>query len=1404
MVKWTKEQASAIGAPHKDIRDAQTLLVAAAAGSGKTAVLVERVLTHLQDKERPFQINELLVLTFTNAAAAEMKGRIGNKLAEVYKETQDPYLEQQLNLLPSAQISTIHSFCQWVIRNYFYEMDMDPSFTIGSEGQMELLKEDILHGLIEDAYEEGLFHIGELSLRFNDKQSDKGLKEIVKRLYEYSRAMESPQLWLKSLKDDLDVEGKPFIETKWGRHYWQEKSYFEERLQTTVDTMARALNLLPEHKNNSEMLAIGEAFITNFRQCTSWNACCDLLKQTISYPRTTSLGKKATYDVGAYDLFKAAKDDFKNLVKALSTSPFKLSEEDWLKEVSREKTVIEGLVDLTNAFDEAFQLVKKKEGVLDFNDLEHGCLALLTDYIDDEGHRHPSRVALELQDTYKEVMIDEYQDTNGVQEAIIKLVSKEDRRFYVGDVKQSIYSFRQADPGLFLDKYQTFTKEEDGVTRRIDLAKNFRSHENILEGTNFIFSQLMSVEAADLDYGPEEALYVGRTVEDAPPEYVGGPIQVMIVENPNQKEDSFSDGGEDGDGESYGYSSAGANGDGDDNVHGNSNGNDAEMAFDKSIELEAYFVAKEIQKLFQSGAQVQDKDGAFRPMEYRDIVILLRSQKNKANLMVDVFRKEGIPAYAAEEAGYFEAMEVKLLLNVLSLIDNPEQDLVLASYLRSPLVGLDPNHIALLRLLSNKLHYEGHDPRKTLWNALTKAVAAYEDEKDISNKEIQAFMEEWIQGEDIQKEGALMERLTEVVNTVQGWRTRARRHSVSELIWHILEETDYVSYVSAMDNGLIRKGNVLALYDRAKEYENGNFKGLYRFIRYLEDLRDSGQDLGTAKTVSEGDNVVRILSIHKSKGLEFPVVFLCDGNKQFNMTDLKGKILFHKDAGIGIMGYFPEYNVSYPTLTHMYVKDFMKRATWAEEERVLYVALTRAKDRLYIVGTVKNIDNFNGKVEKVVPLEDHKLPKEFVLQANSYLQWIWLALARHLNGGEIRKYMDSSKSPHLDLPHKNSSWEIRRFAVDEALQEIEAMDDRTFEGAYEAYREALVTGQMEESLPVRLVNRLTYTYDYEKSTVMPAKTSVTELKSRALAEMAANVALGETVVNEKLEDAFMEAYSQQDEDYETLDELTEETLREPTFEYGIYEPNNFAYKGVKDVLSRAKVVRPKAPKALAFQRKPVWLLDEDDEIADAGSGAAFGTLMHKAMQYLPIKTYDAKSMHFEIYRLRDDGHINEKERIILAGQWEKLANFFNSPIGLRLAKAKTVKEEFSFSILLEGKEYYDAELAAGEKVFLQGIMDLIFKEEDGWILVDYKTDRVPLPEGDVLLRWTSDARKEALEQGLLTEEALASYVEAGHEFLGKRYKVQLDLYKKALEQLTGEPVKETYIYSFNMGEAFAL
>lgn len=1209
---WTNEQQAAI-----DSRG-QTLLLSAAAGSGKTAVLVERIIRRLLDKEYPIDITELLVVTFTKAAAAEMRDRIGTALMKALSETKDPRVERQLALLPSAQISTLHAFCQHVIRKYFYTIDLDPAFSIAGEEELNLLRRQVLEDVFLSYYEDDekasiLYPLADM---FGSDRGDDILMDTVSRMYTYARSLAWPEHWLKEAARAYDVAPDAVIDDM----VWA--GPIKDAVRRILEEDAHLYDGVLYHLRQREAFAPAcdtfvaeQAALRQAAQARSWNDLSRFVR-AIDFPRLKSLRKLSDDDKAVWERCKKVRDDVKkDVIKTLQSVYFSATPEEWLDGMRAMKPIMDGLVTLTLDFAKAYGAAKKEKGWIDFSDLEHFCLQILLAPDASPEHPVPSAAAEELRSQYEEVFIDEYQDTNGVQELITRLVSGEDNRFMVGDIKQSIYRFRLADPTLFLEKYQSFSRDEKAVQRCIDLGRNFRSVPVVLDAVNAVFSRAMTAEAAGMDYGEREKLYAGRQAPNDE-RWVGGPVEVDIVPTPSDEEDD-----------------------------------DGSTAFEK----ECRFIAGRIGELLASGRMAARKDGTLEPLSYRHIVVLLRSMAGKADVLIQALQEGGIPSYAEQSGGYFAAVEVQVMLALLRCIDNPEQDLAMAAVLRSPLVGLDETALAGVRLAGDG----------TLWQNLPAFVASLPDGVD-EKEDLQQFMAAF-----------------------DSWRTYSRRHGVAELLQRLYDDTAYVDFVGAMPGGDVRQANLKALYDRARQYEEAGFRGLFRYLQLMDKMKEDGLDLAPAKVVSEKEDVVRIMSIHKSKGLEFPVVFVADMGKAFNRRDTQDQILFHNRLGIGLKQYDPEWRMSYPTLIWSGIAAQLRWEGTAEEERILYVAMTRARDQLILTGHSSHIDRDWQR------WTSHLNPA----QAKSYFDWVMPAALAPFGAKADADYARPGAA------WQDAVWQVRiARAVPAGTVEEGAYDG---EPRLEALRRGDLTGT---PVPSWLDEQLSWQYAYPQAVRTAAKFSVSEVKRR-----------------------YQELHS---------DELQDEAALS---------------------VPAAAVIPPAPGEDDAFAALPPWLAGEEAAV----SGAQRGTALHKALQYItPAADQTTATLRREIDAFVRQGLLSREEAKLV--YVPVLAAFCQSDIGRRMAESPELHREYPFTVLLAGGDPLP-ETETGEQILIQGVIDCLFREDDAWILVDYKSDRLE----------TADAFR-------------------------SRYAVQLALYKRAVEQITHRPVEETYIYSLHLQQEIRL
>jgi len=1025
---WTEEQVRAIS------EDRCNLLVSAAAGAGKTAVLVERIIRKITNAENPVDIDRLLVVTFTNAAAAEMRERIGAALSRVLEEAEvdgdlkvKKNLQRQLTLLGKSNITTIHSFCLDVIRNNFHTIDLDPAFRIADDTEALLLQLEALEELIESKYEPENCTEDFLSLVecYGGSKDDNKLMDLILTIYDFVQSHPWPDIWLTDAIEAFNAaEGMDFGDTKWAevlmKSISMELSGLQCLLEDTIKTAEREEGLSPYINTLQEDVLRIKAMQSACEGKGGWDA---LYREfdNLEFSRLPKCGKEA--DPIIKEEVKGARDDVKGRLNRIKKDLISGSSGELASDLRQLYPTMKSLGSLVLEFAEKYRDKKKQKNVIDFNDLEHYCLKVLTNRT--EGEVLPTQAALGLRELFEEIYIDEYQDSNLTQEVILGMVSREETGepniFMVGDVKQSIYRFRQAKPELFIKKLRTYSGDSQSKYRKILLNKNFRSREDIIRAVNFIFSRIMSESLGEIEYTEDEKLNAGAVykVPESPGSSVGGPVELHIIdsseigtEETDTSEEDFDD---------YEESALMLN----------------------SMQCEARVAANRIKELTADGSfMVIDKNtGEYRPVQFKDIVILMRTTKNWADVFAEELSIQGIPVFTDAGTGYFRTVEISTVLSLLQIIDNPLQDIPLLAVLRSPICGFDPEELIDIRLF---------DKETDFFEAMVKAASS--------------------EGELGRKAAGFLEKL-------EDWREKSLYLSTDELIWHLYNDTGYYSFVGAMPGGAARQANLRMLFDKARQYEESSFKGLFNFINFINKLKGNQGDLGSAKVLGEKDDVVRIMSIHKSKGLEFPVVFLCGAGKGFNLTDTAKSILLHHELGIGPDFIDHKRRIWYPSIFKQALKYKIKLESLSEEMRILYVAFTRAKEKLIITGAVKDIAKSTSRWKSSSGASTQKVPEFDVLRGRSFLDWICTALMRD-NEGKPSEKLEGVEG-----------WDIRFWNREEVLRGAVAEEH----GKEELIDEAALSSA-EANMQDEIIKRLEWKYPYSAYEKLPVKVTVTELK----------------------------------------------------------------------------------------------------------------------------------------------------------------------------------------------------------------------------------------------------------------------------------------------------------------------
>jgi len=1262
--KWTKEQRDAITSRGGN------LLVAAAAGAGKTSVLVERIIRRVTDPVSPVDVDRLLVVTFTNAAASEMRDRISRALAgELNRYPGSKHLQRQVALLGRAAISTMHSFCLDLLRQYFYRIDLDPAFRVADATEAVLLQTEALEELFESRYAagEGLLFTG-LVDSYGGRRDDTLLQELVLQAYDFARSTPDPAGWLARLPESFNVPQAAS----------PAEDYFDQLPWAAILKKAVAMGLAGARADLEQAIRLAgrpggpQPYLANLtddldvvaglsKACAAASSWYDLYQgfQQAVFRRLAACRKEMA-DEDLVEQVKKLRDGAKKKIASLQREYFSRTPAELCSDLAAVAPLVGEMAALVKDFGETYRQVKAARGVVDFNDLEHYCVQVLSE--PGEQGPVPSQAALELRKRFEEVLVDEYQDINDVQETILRLVSRQGEKqpnlFMVGDVKQSIYRFRLAEPGLFLGKYKSYPVLAGGPERRIDLSRNFRSRRGTVDAVNFVFRQLMTPGVGEMAYDADaELIYGAGYPEDsasfsddtphgsAPYEFV----ELHLIESGGSSEPLVPVPADAGDDQAAG-----------------DNGQEHEMEEEKdALQQEAGLVADRIRELVHGtpggkpGMRIYDRDkGAYRPLAYRDVVVLLRATSGAANTFVEEFRLKGVPVYAELATGYFEATEVETVLSLLHIIDNPRQDVFLAGVLRSPMVGLKAADLAKVRLAAR---------RGDFYDAVVAAALAGGEE--------------------------LSERLVKFLEKLERWRTAARQGALADLIWSVYRDTGYYDFAGSLPGGSQRQANLRALHHRARQYEATTFRGLFLFLRFIERVRAGGRDLGAARALSEKENVVRIMSIHKSKGLEFPVVFLAGLNRKFNFQDLNKDLLFHKDLGLGPQLVDAVARVTYPTAAKLALKHRLKMEALAEEMRILYVAMTRAREKMVLVGSTRNLAQSARKWCGPAGVEGWPLPDGYLGGVNSPLDWLAPALARHKDGAELRKLGISDDPPPLEVAGDRSRWTILLASRGEGSAAEKTPEPEWL--ARVSRMEPLEPGPLADVIKARLE----WTYPAAGLLGRAAKTTVTEIKRRF--DLA-----------EESEDA---------------------------------SPRDF---------------RP------SVGGRPLFLQEECGL-----SAAEAGTALHLAMQSLDLKgALDTAAIRQCIEKMVEREILTAEQAAAVPA--EKIADFFAGSLGGRLLAGREVLRELPFTLALPAQELYpDLTGSDGEVVIIQGVVDCLVDEGDGWLLVDYKTDRIA--------------------PGQLQEAV-------------KRYRGQLDLYARAVESILGRKIKEKNIYLFHHGLAISL
>lgn len=1269
---WTKEQQSVIDSRNKN------LLVSAAAGSGKTAVLVERIIRMVLDNDNPIDIDKLLIVTFTNAAASEMRERIGNAIEkEVIKNPDNVHLQRQLALIHKAQITTIHSFCLDVIKGHYNDIDLDPAFKIADENELVLLKSELLQELLEEKYEESNEDFIDFVESYTTGKTDTQIEELILKLYNFAGSYPDPEEWLTSCIQfygigEKDMNQLPQIKFILG--------YIKTITSDVLQELRMALDM-----SQQEECAYTEALLSDVEYLESIIQIEDFqqLSQALNNIEFLALSrKKDNVDKQVKELLKSIRNNAKASIQKICKDLLFQTADEMIEDIHKLIPTIKVMIELTIEFMSKFAEAKREKNLLDFGDLEHLALKILVKK-DDKGVLVPSPVAEELRDFYAEIIIDEYQDSNLIQDTILSSVSKvligAPNIFMVGDVKQSIYKFRLARPELFIEKYNQYSRIESSY-QCIELHKNFRSREEVLNVTNYIFNQVMREELGSIQYNEGVALNVGAKFPEE--NTTNRDVDIIIVEKSAPKDDGPEDEGTSVD--------------------------DSEEEL-TSKELEARAIANKINELVNSEQPFlvfDSKQGVYRNIRYNDIVILLRSVSGWSETFIEVLTEEGIPAYADTAAGYFSTVEIRTILSLLMLIDNPRQDIPLGAVLRSPVVDLSGEELVNIRLVDRSVSF---------YDALEKYYAMHKKIEKSKETEIQKNIKDHVTIEqDITESEENINNIVSVENDtyykvkhffeqLNDFREKANYMSIHELIYYVLDETGYYDYASAMPAGAQRRANIDMLLSRAISFENSGFKGLFKFIKYIEKIKKYEIDFGEASIISEKDNTVRLMSIHKSKGLEFPVVIVAAMGKQFNNMDANHKTLIHPDLGLGIDYIDPNRRLRSQTLYKKIISRKIVLENLGEELRILYVALTRAKEKLILTGYVPSADKLLNNRSTSLMEREEKLSFHNLSNSKTYFDWVIGSLIRNKGFSQILADYD------IDIPNDSPCMlEDVPFTVQIVNSEdiILSAASKSVEKHIERQLLTNWNGEVVYNKPIReaIEESLNWEYGYKNEIHTSIKVTVSELK-----RLGEDPELSVNLVDQK------------------TDELGNDRLDndEPS---DSKRTNDKPVNRINEVGSNITLPR--------FRQEKSGLIN-----------TRYGTIIHKLFEKIPIDLMkDKATVLSEIERLTKEGYYTEEE----ANQINPyiFTSFYNTKLAKEMQIAlqhNLLYRERPFVLGVPAKEILP-QSASEELTMVQGVIDAYYESDGKLIIVDYKTDRASADQ--LIARYSIQLKyyKRALEQ----------------------------------------------------------
>lgn len=1178
----------------------ENILVSASAGSGKTTVLVRRVIEKLKSG---VDIDRLLIVTYTEAAAKEMKERIQVALQKAITSESEPEKKQhfihQLTLLPTANISTLHAFCLTVIRRFYYLIDMDPVFRLlTDETEMLLLKEDVWDDLREKFYAENEEAFYQLTSNFSNDRSDDGLTRLIFSLYEFARANPDPKEWLAHLADSYTIKGQLGDSALFQDFL---KPQVMESLLRCVDRYEEMIRLTEGEEKLSKIADLArneKEFVETFSSQLADN---DLesgydISKTVKFERYPTVRVEELKETAVQA--KNLREQNKKAVNDILANLFTLSPEQMKTILEQARPLVEEMAQVGNAFINAYSTQKLKKGLVDFNDLEHFTLNILTKKVD--GKWFETEASKYYREKFDEVLVDEYQDVNRLQETILywlrKPLAEEGNLFMVGDVKQSIYSFRLADPTLFIEKYNQYGQNKEG--KRIILAENFRSRKNVLDFTNLVFEQLMDERVGQIAYDEAAQLVHGFDQFEEAENY---DTELLIYEKKSEQleEPLILD--------------------------------DSQLILEDKTEGELHMTALKIRELIDKKFLIYDKaTKENRPLMYQDIVLLTPTKKNNLTIL-EIFKQAGIPIQVNDAQNYFQATEVQTMVALLQIIDNPYQDIPLAAVLRSPIVGLKENELVTIRLAAKKSSY----------------YEAFLTFNQMEPKEV--------------SEQALKEKTIHFSELLEQWRELARRNQLATLIWQIYQDTAYLDYVGGMAAGKQRQANLFALVDRAASYEQTSFRGLFQFVRFIEKMQEKDKDLAEPVILSE-ENAVRVMTIHASKGLEFPVVFILDMTKEFNLGDLNERYIFDDRLGVGIRYLDQNDRMLFETLPFLAIKQAKLKKLLSEEMRKLYVALTRAEQKLYLVGSYNNQEATFKEWLKVADVQSKVLPSENRLQGKSSLMnWVGMSLVRHQKMSEFQTEFITENIP--GITHHSAGFSVSFMTEKEIVEQFASL---------QFIDTGVNTGETTKSSDPKAVqeglSRLNYDYPYQLSTKTTNYQSVSEIKR--VFEDPDNKEIAKIEVNEK----------------------------------NTIQPAPMIVHRISD----GELGKPKFIETI---RKP--------------SALEIGTATHYLLQLLDLNMEPSKESILQLIDELVQAKIIQ-ENVAKHINSNQVLSFYQTKLGQKLLEnPKQVVREQPFSMLLKAEELIkDYPKETQDDLLIHGMIDGYVEQEKECILYDYKTDFV--------------------------------------------------------------------------------